>query len=224
MEKLADRGNGNYACIDSLMEARKTLVEQAGGTLLTIAKDVKIQVDFNPRHVQSYRLIGYENRALANRDFRDDSKDAGELGSGHTVTAFYEIVPSGAASTIATTRKAEFVSTSLNPDADASAMLTVNVRYKQPTESESVEFQVRVPADAESYADSKIATEDFQFASAVAAYGMLLRDSKFSGSASWDWVVATAERSTGKDPNGLRHEFVQLAKTARRITDATSKP
>ncbi len=220
MEKLADRGDGNYACIDNLMEARKALVQQVGGTLVTIAKDVKIQIDFNPRHVQSYRLIGYENRALANRDFRDDSKDAGELGAGHTVTAFYEIVPSGTESVTAETRRAEFVTTSLSSEADASTMLTVNVRYKHPTQSEGTEFQLRLPADT----DTNAASEDFQFASAVAAYGMLLRESKFCGAASWDWVISTAEQSTGKDPNGLRNEFVQLAKAARSITLAKSNP
>lgn len=215
MEKLADKGNGNYAYIDTLLEARKVLVEQTGGTLATIAKDVKIQIDFNPQHVRSYRLIGYENRLLANRDFRDDRKDAGEIGAGHTVTAFYEIVPSEVQSEqLVDNRPSEFVTTSLNPRADVDTMLSVNLRYKQPTASESTEFQVRLPASIE----SPECSQDFQFATAVVAYGMLLRDSAFRGEANWDWVVSTAEKSCGEDRNGLRHEFVQLAKTARRLS------
>ncbi len=214
MEKLADKGNGNYAYIDTLLEARKVLVEQTGGTLATIAKDVKIQIDFNPRHVQSYRLIGYENRLLANRDFRDDTKDAGEIGAGHTVTAFYEIVPNDARLDFVDVRPPEFVTTSLNRRADGDTMLSVNLRYKQPTASESSEFQVRLQASNESLKGS----EDFQFATAVVGYGMLLRDSKFCGKANWDWVVSTAEKSLGDDRSGFRHEFVQLAKTARRIS------
>lgn len=219
MEKLADRGNGNYAYIDSLMEARKVLVEQAGGTLVTIAKDVKIQIDFNPRHVHSYRLIGYENRALANRDFRDDSKDAGEVGAGHTVTAFYEIVPSSGKSNEDEPRHAEFVTTSLSPEADSDTLLSVNLRYKQPSASEGIEFQERV-SNARS---TEISSEDFRFASAVAAYGMLLRDSKFRGEATWDWVMATANQCRGDDRNGLRSEFLQLTKTAQRITTSQDK-
>jgi Ca-activated chloride channel homolog len=216
MEKLADKGNGNYAYIDTLLEARKVLVEQTGGTLATIAKDVKIQIDFNPLHVQSYRLIGYENRLLANRDFRDDSQDAGEIGAGHTVTAFYEIVPNGGRSELVDVRPSEFVKTSLNCNADKDTLLSVNLRYKHPTAAESAEFQVRLPAAA----DANMGSEDFKFATAVVAYGMLLRDSDFRGHASWDWVVATAEKSLGEDRHGIRHEFVQLAKAARRLSMA----
>ena len=220
MEKLADRGNGNYAYIDNLMEARRALVEQAGGTLVTIAKDAKIQVDFNPRQVQAYRLIGYENRMLANQDFRDDSKDAGEIGAGHTVTAFYELVPVSTASEDTNSRPPEFVTTSLSSGASETTMLTINLRYKQPTASESIEFQVRVAANS----NVEVASDDFRFASAVAAYGMLLRDSRYRGNSSWDWVVATAEDCVGPDPNGQRHEFLQLAKMARRIMAADGKP
>ncbi len=218
MERLADRGNGNYAYIDSLLEARKVLVEQIGGTLVTIAKDVKIQLDFNPQHVQSYRLLGYENRLLANQDFRDDAKDAGEIGAGHTVTAFYEIVPATGAidaanSATSDARPSEFVKSELSQAADPSTLLTVNLRYKQPEAQESSEFQVRLSANSATATPS----EDFQFASAVVAYGLLLRDSKLAGAANWDWVVDTANNNIGDDPSGMRHEFVQLAKTARRI-------
>ncbi len=214
MEKLADQGNGNYAYIDTLLEARKVLVEQTGGTLATIAKDVKIQIDFNPQHVHAYRLIGYENRMLANRDFRDDSKDAGEIGAGHTVTAFYEIIPAETRAELVDVRPSEFVTSSLKLRADGDTMLTVNLRYKQPTASESSEFQVRLPVASEAASGS----EDMGFATAVVAYGMLLRDSAFRGGATWDWVVFTAEKSRGTDRNGLRDEFIQLAKTARRLS------
>ncbi len=218
MERLADRGNGNYAYIDSLLEARKVLVEQIGGTLVTIAKDVKIQLDFNPQHVQSYRLLGYENRLLANQDFRDDAKDAGEIGAGHTVTAFYEIIPATgtAVDTVSTTpdvRPSEFVKSELKQAIDSATLLTVNLRYKQPAAQASSEFQVRLSSDSATATPS----EDFQFASAVVAYGLLLRESKLAGIANWDWVVDTANKNIGDDPSGLRLEFVQLAKTARRI-------
>ncbi len=224
MEQLADKGNGSYAYIDSLLEARKVLVEQIGGTLLTIAKDVKIQIDFNPQHVQAYRLLGYENRRLENRDFRDDTKDAGEIGAGHTVTAFYEIVPAGRHLEIVQTdeglgqeRPSEFVDVKLSTHSDAGTMLTVNLRYKQPNATESSEFQVRLAADSTVEEPSP----DFQFASAVVAYGMLLRQSENAGKSNWDWVVQTAQANTGGDPSGLRAEFVQLAKTARRISHDT---
>ena len=213
MELLADKGNGNYAYIDSLLEARKVLVEQIGGTLITIAKDVKIQLDFNPQHVQSYRLLGYENRLLENQDFRDDSKDAGEIGAGHTVTAFYELVPAGTAESSPESRPSEFVKPKLIATADSSDMLTVNLRYKPPKNIESSEFQVRVSPTSLTLEPS----QDFQFASAVVAYGMLLRHSQYAGRANWDWVVETAQKSSGQDTAGLRDEFVQLAKTAKRL-------
>lgn len=215
MEKLADKGNGNYAYIDSLLEARKVLVEQIGATLVTIAKDVKIQIDFNPQHVQAYRLLGYENRKLENRDFRDDAKDAGEIGAGHTVTAFYEIVPTGSKSVTDGNRPSEFVKPVVNESADPLTMLTVNLRYKLPQDTRSREFQVRV--QAENYA-ARSPSMDFQFATAVVAYGMLLRESKLAGTANWDWVVATAEKNSGTDRSGLRSEFIQLAKSARQLS------
>ncbi|MCR9295168.1 MAG: VWA domain-containing protein [bacterium] len=214
MEKLADLGNGNYSYIDSMLEARKVLVEEIGATLVTIAKDVKIQLDFNPQHVQSYRLLGYENRLMDNQDFRDDAKDAGEIGAGHAVTAFYELVPVGAGSESMETRTSEFVTQRIDEQADASTKLTVNLRYKNPEESTSQEFQLRLPAGMfTSHPDA-----DFQFATAVMGYGMLLRGSQYAGQLNWDWVVETATSSLGKDQRGLRGEFVQLAKTARRLS------
>lgn len=211
MEKLADHGNGNYAYIDSLLEARKVLVEQIGGTLMTVAKDVKIQLDFNPRHVQAYRLIGYENRLLQNQDFRNDQRDAGEIGAGHSVTAFYELVPAGVDATNSTPRTSEFVQPRL-ADSDAShTLLTVNLRYKLPEADDSCEFQVRVDADSQTAAPSG----DFQFATAVVAFGLLLRDSPYAGSADWEWVIETARQHANRDASGLRGEFVRLAETAQ---------
>jgi Ca-activated chloride channel homolog len=216
MEKLADKGNGNYAYIDGLSEARKVLTEQAASTLVTIAKDVKIQVDFNPRHVRSYRLIGYENRSLANQDFRDDTKDAGEIGAGHTVTAFYEIVPSDYDGDLREDRGSEFVKASIKSESDSKTLLTVNLRYLQPDEDSASEFQVRVDARKRLSNPSS----DFAFATSVIGYGMLLRQSKFAGSMNWHWVVQTAEENIGRDPQGLREEFVELCKQAAAIAPA----
>lgn len=213
MEKLADKGNGNYAYIDSMLEAKKVLVQQVGGTLVTIAKDVKIQVDFNPSHVAAYRLLGYENRKLENQDFRDDKKDAGEIGAGHTVTAFYELVPAGVDSQIETNRSSEFVEQKPSAASATGTMFTVNLRYKQPDAESSQEFQVRIDKDSTTEKPS----EDFRFASSVLAYGMLLRDSQYAGKANWDWVISTAKETKGKDPNGFRAEFVQLATIASTI-------
>ena len=215
METLADKGNGNYAYIDSVLEARKVLVEEVGGTLLTVAKDVKIQLDFNPMHVQAYRLLGYENRLLNNRDFRDDSKDAGEVGAGHQVTAFYELVPADAASRAeqVETRSSEFVTAGAALGANSATKLTVNLRYQDPDSSEAHEFQVRVSDSASSATPSS----DFQFATSVLAYGMMLRGSEYVVGADWDWVLETAELNLGEDPRGLRTEFVALAKTAKRL-------
>ncbi len=213
MEKLADKGNGNYAFIDSMLEAQKVLVQQAGGTLVTIAKDVKIQIDFNPAHVSAYRLLGYENRKLENQDFRNDQKDAGEIGAGHTVTAFYELIPAGVETLVESNRPSEFVEQNRSIGSDSGTMLTVNLRYKQPNSEVAQEFQVRVAKDSL----CEQASTDFQFASCVLAYGMLLRESQYVGKATWEWVISTAKSSTGKDPSGLRAEFVQLAMAASRI-------
>jgi Ca-activated chloride channel homolog len=217
MEKLADKGNGNYAYIDSLLEARKVLVEQIGGTLVTIAKDVKIQVDFNPARVAAYRLIGYENRLLANEDFRDDSKDAGEMGAGHSVTALYELVPTGVDSPARTADKSKFVDVVPAAGVSQDQVLHVSLRYKLPESATSLEFSTPLMHMKES--GLLAASSDFRFASAVAGFGMLLRDSKFSGNANWDWVIETAQENLGPDHNGLRAEFVSLCKIARRLAD-----
>ena len=212
MEQLADRGNGNYAYIDSLLEARKVLAQQLGSTLNTIAKDVKIQVDFNPNLVGSYRLLGYENRVMANSEFRDDARDAGELGAGHTVTAFYEVVPAAQLGK-SNVRASEFVTTHSSQDRET--MLTVNLRYKQPTAKNATEFQKRLMASEVDDVDA-----DFQFATAVLGYGLLLRHSEFKGALSWDWVLETARSHQSQDRFGLRKEFVSLVKKAKRLQAA----
>ena len=218
MEKLADRGNGNYAYIDSLAEARKVLVEQAGGTLVTVAKDVKIQVEWNPAQVAAYRLIGYENRMLAAQDFNDDKKDAGEIGAGHTVTALYEVIPAGSGESLPSTDPLKYQP---KPAAGAGSgsgeLCTVKLRYKEPQGVESVKFDVAV-VDAGAAFES--ASPDFQFAAGVAEFGMLLGHSKYAGSASLESVLAIAERNRGKDPFGYRGEFREVAAQARDLVAA----
>ena len=220
MENLADKGNGNYAYIDTFHEAKKVLVDQMNGTLFTIAKDVKIQVEFNPNRVESYRLIGYENRKLANRDFNDDTKDAGEIGAGHTVTALYEIVPTGVSGkmpqegvdSLRYKEVEEEVSkpqriTELNRE-----LLTVKLRYKQPdgNESKLLKFYVR---DANT--DYRAASKDFKFATAVAVFGMKLRHSPFAQHMSYNDVLQLAEGGLGHDLNGYRAEFLGLVRKAQ---------
>jgi Ca-activated chloride channel family protein len=216
LETLADRGNGHYAYIDSRQEARKVLVEEAGGTLVTIAKDVKIQVDFNPAHVQAYRLIGYENRLLAARDFADDTKDAGEIGAGHTVTALYEIVPPGVAIDLPETPASRYQDGEKPSDAATPSpeLLTVALRYKAPDGDTSQLIEVPV---TDSGTDLGSATPDTRFAAAVAAFGMLLRDSPHKGDATFDAVLELAESNLGDDLEGYRREFLQLVRKAKAL-------
>lgn len=219
METLADRGNGNYAYIDSLGEARKVLVEQMQGTLVTIAKDVKIQVEFNPAVVRAYRLIGYENRLLAKEDFNDDAKDAGEIGAGHTVTALYELVPVGAATPdgrpVVDGLKYQSVPAIQPTDAARSGeMMTVKLRYKQPEGKVSQLIELPVNDEGRSLANSP---PDFRFAAAVAGFGLLLRDSSYKGALTWEQVRRLAQEAKGSDPNGYRGEFIQLIDKARGI-------
>ncbi len=220
MEKLADHGNGNYGYVDTLNEARKTLVEEVEGTLVTIAKDVKIQVDFNRARVAAYRLIGYENRMLAAEDFLDDRKDAGEIGAGHTVTALYEVVPPGVEipaavrpSKYAKTGEGTNVPDELASDA-SNELLTVRLRYKQPDRATSTGFDHPVEDASQPFEQ---ASSDTRFAAAVASFGMLLRRSKHAGSATYDTVAEIASGSLGNDPNGYRAEFVALVKRARQL-------
>jgi Ca-activated chloride channel family protein len=212
LEKLADRGNGQYAYIDDLGEARRVLVDQLTGTLVTIAKDVKIQVEFNPQRVSAYRLVGYENRVLAHQDFDDDRKDAGEIGAGHTVTAFYEVVPVGAPA-VAT----EAPSLRYQKPRDASRQaasdeaLTVRLRYKAPDGDVSTKLERTLKSGARPFAE---ASDDFRFASAVAAFGMILRNSPYLGSATLADTERWGKAALGRDASGQRAEFLDLVRAA----------
>lgn len=216
MEQLADKGNGNYAYIDSIMEAKKVLVTEAGATLVTIAKDVKIQVEFNPKEVQTYRLVGYENRKLAHSDFNDDKKDAGEIGAGHSVTALYEVVPAGGkAGKAGLVDKLKYQDdTKPSSAADSGELMTVKIRYKQPTGKKSKLLSFPLSGDDRSLRNT---TKDYRFAAAVAEFGMLLRNSKHKGDANYNEVLKLARGALGKDPHGHRQEFVKLVKQASAI-------
>ncbi len=218
MESLADKGNGNYAYIDTIAEARKVLVEQMTGTLVTIAKDVKIQVEFNPAEVAEYRLIGYENRILAKEDFNDDTKDAGEIGAGHTVTALYEIVPTTEAAKADKPAKVDPLKYQTRPGltdaATSEEVLTVKLRHKAPDGDKSELIERGVVDDGQAFND---APDDLKFAAAVASFGMILRDSKHAGSYSLPAVAELAAASKGADPAGRRAELVELVKTAAKL-------
>jgi Ca-activated chloride channel family protein len=213
MEKLADRGNGNYAYIDTEAEADKALGRQVAGTLATIAKDVKIQVEFNPRLVAGYRLIGYENRLLADRDFNDDRKDAGEIGAGHSVTALYEVVPAGQKVENPGVDELKYAAqpAQAQEGAGAGELLTVKLRYKEPDGDASKPLNVGVPDRQASFGN---ASENFKFAAAVAEFGMLLRDSRYKGRSSFGGAAELARASLGADLRGYRSEFVRLVETA----------
>jgi Ca-activated chloride channel family protein len=213
MEKLADKGNGNYSYLDSLAEARKVLVAEAGSTLVTVAKDVKIQVEFNPALVGAYRLVGYENRRLKARDFNDDTKDAGEMGEGHSVTALYEIVPPGEDADSPAIDPLKYQRPAAQPPVamvtvPSSELMTVKVRYKKPDGATSM--LVSVPVAGRHTASPRHAG----FAAAVAEFGMLLRDSPFKSDASWADAVALATKSRGADADGYRAEFIRLVELA----------
>ncbi|MBI5394383.1 MAG: VWA domain-containing protein [Verrucomicrobia bacterium] len=215
MEKLADKGNGNYAYIDSLHEARKVLVEQMNGTLVTIAKDVKIQVEFNPAQVSAYRLIGYENRLLRKEDFNDDTKDAGEIGAGHTVTALYEIVSPGRVLASPAVDPLKYQKPApAAPEPASRELLTVKLRYKQP-DGDKISLIERPITD--SGAGYAAASRDYKFAAAVAAFGMVLRDSPHKGSATLAAALELAEEGRGPDASGYRTEFLSLVKKAQAL-------
>ena len=198
LESLADKGNGQYSFIDSIKEARKVLVEQMGGTLVTIAKDVKIQVRFNPRKAESYRLIGYENRVLQARDFADDKKDAGEIGAGHCVTALYEVVPPAAGQ-------------GGGDDKAGPELLNVDLRYKAPDGDVSKLLSFPAIDDGRDFA---AASPDFKFASGVAGFGMLLRASPYAGTLTWPGLLEMANGAVGPEPTAYRQEFLDLVRKA----------
>ena len=219
MEQLANQGNGNYAYIDSLMEARKVLVNEMGATLLTLAKDVKLQVEFNPAKVQAYRLIGYENRLLAAEDFNDDSRDAGELGAGHSVTALYEVIPVGVESEVELPEVDDlrYQNSADGEDLDldtetAEEMMLVKLRYKDPTAETSQRIDRPVRDRPVSLSQT---SDDFRFAAAVAAFGMWLRESEFRGQSDLTLAQDLAEDALGGDRHGYRAEFLELLELAR---------
>lgn len=224
MQKLADKGNGNHAYIDGITEAKKVLVNEFGGTLFTIAKDVKLQIEFNPAKVQGYRLIGYENRMLAKEDFNDDKKDAGELGSGHTVTALYEVIPVGVNSTFLKNVDSLKYQKNVVPFSKSShtdEILTVKFRYKAPDGevSKLIEYPVK---------DKQIpiakTSDNFRFAASVAQFGMLLRNSEFKSYASYTDVISLARKAKGNDEEGYRSEFIMLVESAQMLAKGKAEP
>lgn len=213
MQILAEKGNGNHAYIDNLQEANRVLVNEFGATMHTVAKDVKLQIEFNPSQVQAYRLIGYESRLLKDEDFNNDAKDAGEMGAGHTVTAFYEVVPAGVESNFVNKvddlKYQKKVKPALQPATGSKELLTVKLRYKLPDEDISKKLELPL-------VDSKgnNVSSDFRFAAAVAMFGQLLRDSDFKGDATYAQVIAMAKTALDNDERGYRREFLRLVETA----------
>lgn len=215
MSQLAEKGNGNYSYIDTIQEAKKVLVTQLGGTLFTIAKDVKLQLEFNPLKVKAYRLVGYESRLLKNEDFNDDKKDAGELGSGHTVTAFYEIIPAGSSEKLPGVDELKYQKTTVNTaTAKTGEILTVKLRYKLPKLDVSKLLSVTLSGPVTPF---ESASENTRFAATVAEWGLLLRDSEFKGNSSFDQVQQIAGKATGEDREGYRREFIKLVETSKKI-------
>ncbi len=214
MEKLADHGNGNFAYIDTEFEARKVLVSEFGGTLHTIAKDLKVQVEFNPTRVRGYRLIGYENRMLAAEGFNDDTKDAGDLGAGHTVTALYEVIPTGVASAtpVRGLDDLRYQSTEVRTEASSPELMFVKLRYKDPDGKRS-RLLTHTVIDG-----TTMPSSDFTFAASVVAFGMVLRDSRYCGSTDMEEILRWARSSVGSDQQGYRREFVELVREAHRLS------
>ncbi len=222
MELLANKGNGNYAYIDTLREAQKALVHDMRSTLFTIAKDVKIQVEFNPAKVQAYRLIGYENRLLRDQDFNDDRKDAGEIGSGHTVTALYEIIPVGVNSTVKlpTVDPLKYQPSKDTQTSQTDELMQVKLRYKQPTGSTSQLITQTIGDRTQSITS---ASENLRFSAAVAMFGMVLRASEYRGNATYDQVLTLAQRAQGGDRQGYRSSFIDLVQQAKTLAQTAAR-
>ena len=220
LETLADKGNGNYAYLDSAEEAYRVLVRQMGSTLMTIAKDVKIQVDFNPAKVAAYRLIGYENRVMPNQDFANDAKDAGEIGAGHHVTALYELVPAGKESLIANVDASKFVQPA-QVKGDSLDSFVVRLRYKQPEGDQSTLIERGVVDQGLDYSQASL---DFKLASAVAGFGMLLRNSPSKGNLGYAAVIELATPTLAHDPHDYRKEFIELIHRASQARQISAVP
>lgn len=213
IETLADKGNGNYAYIDNIQEAQKVFIHEFGGTLFTLAKDVKLQIEFNPVHVQAYRLIGYENRAMKNEEFHEDKKDAGDMGSGHSVTAIYEIVPTGVTSPyLQKTDALKYQKTEAL--VDSQELLTLKVRFKIPDSEKSVLLDFPVKNVSQPLAST---SDNFRFAASVAEFGLLLRQSEYKGNAQYNEAIKRAKTAFGKDEEGYRSEFVRLVKLTQAL-------
>ncbi len=220
MQQLANKGNGNHAYIDNIEEARKVLVNEFGGSMFTIAKDVKLQLEFNPAYVAGYRLIGYENRMLANEDFNDDQKDAGELGAGHTVTAIYEIIPADVESDfLKGVDKLKYQSNKTAKGAKNGELMTVKLRYKKPDGDKSI-----LLSHVQSNKSSKLqeSSDNFRWSAAVAEFGMLLRDSEFKQASSYEQIIDLAKTAKGADEEGYRMEFIRMVRSVRDLSETTT--
>jgi len=218
MESLADKGNGNYAYIDNLLEAKKVLVSEMGGTLFTIAKDVKIQVEFNPALVDSYRLIGYENRMLRAEDFADDTKDAGELGAGHTVTVLYELVSTTDGSSSGSDLRYQDIDIK-DDAASGNELMFIKFRYKKPDGKES---KLLTEPITNNMIPLEKTSNNFRFAASVAEFGLLLRNSEYKGAAGYRQVLDLAQQAQGHDKEGYRKEFIELVKLAQKLNAQNS--
>jgi Ca-activated chloride channel family protein len=216
MEKLADKGNGNYAYLDNLLEAKKVLVKEIGGTLITLAKDVKIQIEFNPTYVKSYRLIGYDNRMLAHEDFKDDKKDAGDVGSGHSVTALYEIVPANDIKEVEPVDSLKYQSLQNTSKAKSNEICTIKLRYKEPEGKISQEISTVV---LDQHLRFENTSANFMFCAAVVEFGLLLRQSEFKGEANYQEIIRLAKLGKGDDEEGYRAEFIRLCELSEMLAN-----
>ena len=216
MEEISNSGNGNYFYIDNIKEAEKVFVREMRANMFTIAKDVKIQIEFNPNQVKAYRLIGYENRVMANEDFADDKKDAGELGAGHTVTALYEIIPASSSEEIPKSSELKYQTTTTTTTASSSnELMTVKLRYKPIKEEVSKLIEIPVIGESKALA---LTSDNFRFSAAVAEMGLLLRSSEFKGSSTYDHLIKMAKGAMSEDKFGYRIQFVQMAETAKLLS------
>jgi Ca-activated chloride channel homolog len=219
--QLADKGNGNYSYLDTLEEAHKVLMREASATIVTVAKDVKIQVEFNPPQVAAYRLLGYEKRALKAEDFKDDTKDAGEIGAGHSVTALYEIISPGTEGDGPSVDALRYQTPRpLSQAAKGGELMWVKLRYKLPEQDTSIPLDVVVRAPGR---DELPTTPNAGFAAAVAAFGMVLRDSPFKGNATWKLAGELGAKYRGSDPDGCRAQFVRLVEMAEGLSQTRLK-